>query len=260
MIELLVVIAIIAILASLLLPALSKAKVKAQSIGCISNVRQLQLSWHLYVDDHNDALPPNAAGPGLGGERAMPGSWVVGNAQTDATTSNLQSGVLFKYVGGSRVYRCPADKSTVRGQLGVQRTRSYSLSFWLNGDATLLGYQLENAAGDPFIKATYVRIPDPIQIFAFMDEHEQSIDNGMMVVDNPLDDPADQDYWWHLPADRHSQGCSISFADGHVEHWRWKWPKMFKARHQPAASTSQDPQRNDLKDLRRLEACVPMVK
>ena len=189
--------------------------------------------------------------------KEMPGSWIVGNAQTDQTTSNIQSGVLFKYVLSEGTYRCPSDKSSVRGHPGIQTTRSYSLSFWLNGDATLQGFPGENAQGDLYIKSKYAQIANPVQVFAFAEDHEQSVDDGMMVVDDPNDDSTDMNVWWDLPADRHGQGCNLSFADGHVEHWHWRWPKKFKAHHQHAASRAQDPEQNDLKDLRRLEACLP---
>src|SRR5438876_3747114 len=97
------------------------------------------------------------------------------------------------------------------------------------------------------------RSPNPSDIFAFIDEHEQSIDDAAMIVDNRLGNTHGQwiNDWIDLPADRHNQGCSISFTDGHVVYWRWKWPKRFKAHAQPAASASQDPQQNDLRELRQ---------
>src|SRR5438128_2444073 len=99
LIELLVVIAIIAILAAMLLPGLSKAKQRAQGIACISNLKQLQCAWLMYVHDNNDSMPPNIDGsdaPVM--TKALPGSWAVANALTDLTTSNILSGRLYKYV------------------------------------------------------------------------------------------------------------------------------------------------------------------
>src|SRR3989442_12458467 len=101
LIEFLVVIAIIAILAGLLLPALSRAKARAQSVVCINNLKQLQYAWLMYVHDNNDVMPLNIAGSfgggGGGWGTAAIGSWVVGNPKFDTTTSNIQSGVLFTY-------------------------------------------------------------------------------------------------------------------------------------------------------------------
>src|SRR6266487_5669893 len=90
LIELLVVIAIISILAAMLLPALARAKSKAQQIACLNNLRQLQFCWHLYVDDNNDALPPNATtvGGGRAAFVATSATWIHGNAWTDTTTAN----------------------------------------------------------------------------------------------------------------------------------------------------------------------------
>ena len=257
LIELLVVIAISAIVASLVLPALSKAKAKGQSVACINNLRQLQLSWHIYVDDNNDALPLNGAVPDARGmAKASAGSWVVGNTQTDTTTSNIQSGSLLKYANSVGVYHCPSDKSTVGGQTGLRRTRSYSLNYWLNGDASAFsGFSNENAQRDSFIKSKFAQIidPPPAEMGGFIDEHEQSIDDGAMVVDNPAENT--DEIWYDLPSDRHSQGCNFSFLDGHIGHWRWKLPKKFKSHNQ---THTPGP---DLQDLRRLEqAFVPRVK
>ncbi len=263
LIELLVVIAIISILAGMLLPVLTKAKSKAQGIACVNNVRQLQLAWHLYVDENNGILPLNAQSfDTVGGifYKSLPGSWVLGNTQTDAAANNIQNGTLYQYVGGVGVFRCPGDRSTVKKPTAPPRLRSYSLNGWLNGDGTQAGFDGEKCGLDPYIKCKYGQLLNPVEIFAFIDEHEQCIDSGLMVVDHPLRDTDHSNYnnWWDLPSDRHQQGCTISFADGHVVSWHWKFPKKFRSHLQPAAFGPQDPHENDLKDLRQLEAWIPL--
>lgn len=183
LVELLVVIAIIAILAGLLLPALSKANSKAQSVGCMNNLKQLQLAWQLYADDHDGVMPPNITGLDGTMQKALPGSWAVGNAQTDTTSSNIQSGVLYRYLNNPGVYHCPADKSTVRGNAAILRARSYSLDNWLNDDPTAAGFPRANLF--PFMKTKFAELSKPAQIFTFIDEHEESIHDGIFLASNP---------------------------------------------------------------------------
>jgi len=250
LIELLVVIAVIAILAAMLLPALAKAKARGQSISCINNLRQLQTAWLVYVQDNEDAMPPDVALADGAMQRSKLGSWVVGNTMTDTTVSNLQAGVLYNYVRNPNVYRCPADRSAVNGFPGLQRTRSYSLNVWLNGD---MRFKYPDFwPGDwPYIKWKGSQVVNPAQVFGFLEEHEQSIDDGAMEVDNPLDGAPSTDNWFDLPADRHNQGCAVSFADGHAMVWRLKYPKGFSTHLQPAANDM------DLRDLRQLEEWTP---
>jgi prepilin-type N-terminal cleavage/methylation domain-containing protein/prepilin-type processing-associated H-X9-DG protein len=252
LIELLVVIAIIAILAGLLLPALARAKSKGQSIACVNNVKQLQLAWHMYTLDHNDTMPPQfEAWDAAGQLTCLPGSWVLGNAQTDAAVSNLQSGVLYGYLNSPGVYRCPADKSAVRGAPSLQRSRSYTLDVWLNTDASRIGLPLDGFK--PYLKTKYPQLLRPVQIFTFIDENEQSIADGAFVVVFPqvAAQPENANSWSSLPSDRHGQGCGVAFADGHAVAWHWKAPKRYTKPDQPALAGG------DLNDLRQMQTWVP---
>src|SRR5262245_32430584 len=134
LVELLVVIAIIAILASMLLPALSRAKAKGQQILCLSNYRQLQLCWLMYVADNNDALPPNAtlSTGNREGFIATRDTWINGNAFTDPTSTNIENGVLFPYNRSVKIYKCPSDRSTVRDLGTIPRSRSVAMNMYLN--------------------------------------------------------------------------------------------------------------------------------
>src|SRR2546423_1352724 len=135
LIELLLV---IAILAALLLPALSRAKDKARTIGCLSNLKQLETCWHLYAVDNRDLLPPNNSVMLIGGGALATGiSWCPDHAATDTNSVDLQSGVLFAYNTSVAIYHCPADNSQVAGPGGPLlpqlRNRSYNMSQSVNG-------------------------------------------------------------------------------------------------------------------------------
>jgi len=214
LIELLVVIAIIAILASLLLPALSRAKAKAQSIKCLNNLRQLTLCWLLYPDDNGDRLPPQNPGATVSGDMSsQSGSWILGDVQQDLTSSNIEHGVLFPYNRSTAIYHCPADKSTVTGHKSLLRTRSYSLDWYLGVDPKVWF--------DPRIRLHSLEIvsPGPSQVYVFIDEDDRTINDGTFFS------PESWAMWGDLPAVRHALRSNLSFADGHVDPWRWQWTK-----------------------------------
>ena len=166
---------------------------------------------------------------------------------------------MYGYVNNSQVYRCPADKSTVRGLAAIPRTRSYSIDNWLNDDPTAVGMPV--ALLRPYMKTKSSELLKPTQVFTFIDEQEQCIDDGILLASHPIVSPENRNNWADIPADRHNQGCSIAFADGHAEHWHWKYPKRFHGgaspHLQPAASVAEDPQQNDLKDLRQMQTWIP---
>jgi prepilin-type N-terminal cleavage/methylation domain-containing protein/prepilin-type processing-associated H-X9-DG protein len=213
LIELLVVVAIIAILASLLLPALSLAKGKAQSIKCLNNLRQLQLCWHIYTDDNQDLLPPQNPGANNSGDMSSrTGSWVLGDVQVDLTSSNIEHGVLFQYNQSTAIYHCPVDKSTVAGHKQLLRNRSYSLNWHLGTDPKVwpsTAIKLHSAE---------IVNPGPSEVYAFIDEDPNTINDATFFS------PREYGDWGDLPAIRHALGANMSFADGHVNHKRWRFP------------------------------------
>ena len=240
LIELLVVIAIIAVLASLLLPALSKGRARAQTIDCVDHLRQLQLCWHMYAHDNDGVLTPNnfvysvsmgtTNAPVIGDDQM---SWCRTLAPLDTNAINADTSLLFDYNRNPAIYHCPADTSTVTGRPDRLRNRSFNMSNSINC-----------SQDNHFRRENEIR--SPAMLFVFIDTDADEIWDttfGVTLVGSYW-----QNYWLDIPADRHdTRSCNLTFADGHVETWKWKERKG--GRIVGSHYTTDD----DLDDLRRIQ-------
>jgi len=220
LVELLVVIALIAVLAGLLLPALGKAKARAYGITCLNNTRQLGYAWILYSNDHEDRLAYNLGGPASRTNVNWVANFMSWELDTDNTnTATISQASLGPYANrNANIYRCPSDNalSALQRQAGwSSRVRSYSMNAMVGdaGDLTRSGANQNNPAYVQFFKMA--SITDPSQIFVFLDEHPDSIDDGYF-----LNRAADHS-WVDLPASYHDGASAFSFVDGHarMKHW-----------------------------------------
>jgi prepilin-type N-terminal cleavage/methylation domain-containing protein/prepilin-type processing-associated H-X9-DG protein len=229
LIELLVVIAIIAILAAMLIPALSKAKQKAQGVSCLNNTKQLTLAWRLYAEDANDILltcQDGRNGPTMVGRT----NWVQGNLDFSSAQGNWDPAVyiypspMFPYAKNAQVYKCPADLSAVTTPTGKKpRVRSNSMSQvfsvgeWLDGNlnAGQTKWRVYNKLSNIVL---------PPKTYLFVDEHPDSINDAAFasaMTGNQATDPPSAARIVDIPGDYHNGACGFSFTDGHSEIHKW---------------------------------------
>jgi prepilin-type N-terminal cleavage/methylation domain-containing protein/prepilin-type processing-associated H-X9-DG protein len=251
LIELLVVIAIIAILAALLLPALARAKTKAQGIGCLNNLKQLQLGWQMYSGDNTENVVRTGGMDQLvtfpNDPQGLPGGaksqWVLGtvDALPGATNSLLiKGGLLFPYINSLGVYKCPADRKTMGA---VPTVRSMSMNCWMNPIRdwnSIMGYSGANTLR-VFRKQVDISAPAPANCWVLIDENPLSINDGWFVCD-----PNNKSTWPDVPATYHNGAGGLSFADGHSEIKRWKDTTLLNL---SAPGAAKDPNSTDLQWL-----------
>ncbi len=237
MIELLVVIAIIAILAGMLLPALAKAKTKAQGVMCMNNNKQMMLAWRMYAEENRDLIVQ-----GYGSQYGFVGTSSLdfngGNPSNWDVTRDIEKSPLWPYCGKSAaIWRCPADQSTVKPTTGpfrgqtVRRVRSMSMNNYVGGNGELAFLPGWTQDGWPrsvwrvYRSLNDMLDPGPTMTWVLMDEREDSINDGFWVTEMTGFPNLAQTFIVDYPAAYHNNAAGFSFADGHAEIKKWIDPR-----------------------------------
>jgi len=249
LIELLVVVAIIAILAAMLLPALTRGKNNARRIQCINNERQLILTWTMYTSDNRELLVPNGGGP----LSQAPYLWVLGGNHGDpATLTNpnylldTRLALFASYLRTRDVYKCPADRSTWKYSGTLENElRSYAMNSYVattpaNTDQPLL---ITPSVYNVYMKASQLSADSPATRFIFIDVHPNSICTPGFGIDMFSYE------WIHMPTTLHGPGV-LTFADGHAESHRWLESSTLVGAPSGSPHGNPAPNSRDLKWLR----------
>jgi prepilin-type N-terminal cleavage/methylation domain-containing protein len=240
LIELLVVIAIIAILAAMMLPALSKAKIRAQAVFCMNNQRQLTLAWLMWADDNHSKLVPNVGQNQPPPDYSPSGTWCYGNVSHVPDETNgeyLLTSLLGPYTKSVSVYKCPADPGK---PAGTARVRSVSMNCFMNG---IGGAQNSKTSGYKTFRETSDLL-HPTQWFVFLDEKPATINDDYFEVRMDLISPTTV-YVNDNPSQVHANACGFGFSDGHAELHTWTSPKFTSTAGFSGSFNKGTPEYND---------------
>ena len=230
--DLITVLAVVFILIAVQLPSMANTRGKGQVASCLSNHRQLVRAWQLYAQDNNGLLVGNLDGSGVWVLANSNKTWVLGwldytggqpaGAETNTEYLTAYSPLTPYLDRQASVFKCPADSSLSGGRTGTPRVRSVSMNGYIGERSApyTSGYRL-------FKKISEFTGPTPAQAFVFIDEREDSINDGLLQIDMSGFDPLTPSRYTlvDVPADWHNRGATVSFVDGHTETWRWRDPR-----------------------------------